>query len=130
MFWLLLFIFIIVPIIEIAIFVWTGGFIGVWGVISLILLTGILGTIIVRYEGMQTMRRVQNTLQKGEVPTDEMLTGLLIIIGSILLITPGFFTDIVGFLIVFPLTRRPFILLLKKIIRNMIDKGMIIYRRW
>lgn len=130
MFWLLLFIFIIVPIIEIAIFVWTGGFIGVWGVISLILLTGILGTIIVRYEGMQTMRRVQNTLQKGEVPTDEMLTGLLIIIGSILLITPGFFTDIVGFLIVFPLTRRPFILLLKKIIRNMIDKGTIIYRRW
>lgn len=130
MFWLLLFIFIIVPIIEIAIFIWTGGFIGVWGVISLILLTGILGTIIVRYEGMQTMRRVQNTLQKGEVPTDEMLTGLLIIIGSILLITPGFFTDIVGFLIVFPLTRRPFILLLKKIIRNMIDKGTIIYRRW
>lgn len=130
MFWLLLFIFIIVPIVEIAIFVWTGGFIGVWGVISLILLTGILGTIIVRYEGMQTMRRVQNTLQKGEVPTDEMLTGLLIIIGSILLITPGFFTDIVGFLIVFPLTRRPFILLLKKIIRNMIDKGTIIYRRW
>lgn len=130
MFWLLLVTFIVVPTIEIALFIWTGGYIGIWSVIGLIVLTGLLGTIIVRYEGMQTMRRAQTAFQRGEIPRDEILEGICILIGSVLLITPGFFTDLVGFLIVFPLTRKPFVALLKRIIAKKISKGTIIYRRW
>lgn len=130
LFWFLLVTFIVVPTIEIAIFIWTGGHIGIWSVIALILLTGILGTFIVRHEGMETMRRAQQLFQQGEIPRDEILEGICIIIGSILLITPGFFTDIVGFLIVFPLTRKPFSNLLKHIIAKKISKGKFVYRRW
>ncbi|HZW68952.1 MAG TPA: FxsA family protein [Pseudogracilibacillus sp.] len=130
MFWILLITFIIVPTIEIALFIWTGGQLGIWAVIVLILLTGILGTIIVRYEGVQTMRRAQASIQRGDIPKDEILEGICILIGSVLLITPGFFTDIVGFFVVFPLTRKPFTRLIKKIIAKKIAKGRIIYRRW
>lgn len=130
LFWFLLVTFIVVPTIEIAIFIWTGGHIGIWSVIGLIVLTGILGTIIVRHEGMDTIRRAQQIWQQGEIPRDEILDGICILIGSILLITPGFFTDVVGFLIVFPLTRKPFRNLLKRIIAKKISKGTIIFRRW
>lgn len=130
MFWILLITFIIVPIIEIALFIWTDGQLGIWAVIVLILLTGILGTIIVRYEGIQTMRRAQTSIQGGDIPKDEILEGICLLIGSVLLITPGFFTDIVGFFVVFPLTRKPFIRLIKKVIAKKIAKGTIIYRRW
>lgn len=130
MFWILLITFIIVPIIEIALFIWTGGQLGIWAVIVLILLTGILGTIIVRYEGIQTMRRAQTSIQGGDIPKDEILEGICLLIGSVLLITPGFFTDIVGFFVVFPLTRKLFTRLIKKVIAKKIAKGKIIYRRW
>lgn len=130
MFWILLITFIIVPIIEIALFIWTGGQLGIWAVIVLILLTGILGTIIVRYEGIQTMRRAQTSIQGGDIPKDEILEGICLLIGSVLLITPGFFTDIVGFFVVFPLTRKLFTRLIKKVIAKKIAKGTIIYRRW
>lgn len=126
----LLITFIVVPTIEIAIFIWTGGHFGIWAVLALILLTGFLGTLIVRYEGVQTMRRAQQAFQQGEVPTDEILEGICLLIGSVLLITPGFFTDLVGFLIVFPLTRKPFVALLKRIIAKKVAKGTITYRRW
>jgi len=128
--WFLLVTFIVVPTIEIAIFIWTGGYIGIWSVIALILLTGILGTIIVRHEGMETIRRAQLSFQRGEVPREEILDGICILIGSVLLITPGFFTDLVGFLVVFPLTRKPFKLGMKKIVAKKISKGNIVYRRW
>lgn len=130
LFWFLLVSFIVIPTIEIAIFIWTGGYIGIWSVIILILLTGILGTIVVRHEGMETMRRAQQLFQQGEIPRDEIFDGICIIIGAILLITPGFFTDVVGFLIVFPLTRKPFRHLLKKIIAKWLAKGTFVYRRW
>lgn len=126
----LLFIFIVVPAIEIALFIWTGGYLGIWAVLALIVLTGILGTVIVRYEGTQTMRRAQMAIQQGEVPKNELLEGICIIVGSILLITPGFLTDLIGFLIVFPLTRKPFVAILKKVIAKKISDGTIIYRRW
>lgn len=126
----LLFIFIVVLAIEIALFIWTGGYLGIWAVLALIVLTGILGTVIVRYEGTQTMRRAQMAIQQGEVPKNELLEGICIIVGSILLITPGFLTDLIGFLIVFPLTRKPFVAILKKVIAKKISDGTIIYRRW
>jgi len=127
---ILLTIFVLVPAIEIVLFIWTGGHIGVWSVFALILITGILGTLVVRHEGTETLRRAQLAMQSGDIPTEQLLDGICIIIGAVLLITPGFFTDAVGFLIVFPLTRHPFKLLLKRIIKKSIEKGNFIYRRW
>lgn len=128
--WFLLLTFIIVPAIEITIFIWSGGYIGIWSVLALIILTGILGTMVVRHEGLETFRRAQISIHQGEIPKDQILDGICILIGAILLITPGFFTDAVGFLIVFPLTRGPFKKLLKYIFLKKIVKGTITFRRW
>lgn len=120
----------IVPAIEIAIFIWAGGEIGVWSVLGLIVLTAVLGSLIVRHEGLETLRRAQMAMERMEFPAEELLDGILILIGAVLLITPGFFTDALGFLIVFPLTRPPFKKWLKYIIKRKIDNGSIIFRRW
>jgi len=127
--WLLL-IFIVIPAIEITLFIWTGSHIGALSVFLLIILTGVLGTLIVRFEGMETWRRAQHSLAKGDLPKDELFDGICILIGAVLLITPGFFTDVLGFLIVFPLTRKPFTKLLKYFVAKQIAKGTIIFRRW
>lgn len=130
LFFILLLLLIVIPAIEIAIFIWTGSHIGVWSVFGLIIVTGILGTIIVRHEGLETLRRAQLSLERFEVPTEQILDGFCIIFGAILLITPGFLTDTIGFLIVFPLTRPPFKSLLKYLIKKKIDQGTIIFRKW
>jgi|SRR5690625_4449800 len=130
LFLFLLIVFIVVPAVEIALFIWTGGHIGLWSVLLLIILTGILGTMVVRHEGLETIRKAQLAMQQGEVPRDQLLDGILILIGAILLITPGFFTDAVGFLIVFPLSRKPFKKLLTYYILKKIKDGSITFRRF
>lgn len=130
LFLFLLIVFIVVPAVEIALFIWTGGHIGLWSVILLIILTGILGTMVVRHEGLETIRKAQLAMQQGEVPRDQLLDGILILIGAILLITPGFFTDAVGFLIVFPLSRKPFKKLLTYYILKKIKDGSITFWRF
>lgn len=127
--WLLLF-FIVVPAIEIALFIWTGSHIGALSVFLLIILTGVLGSLIVRFEGVETWRRAQESIMRGEIPKDEIFDGICILIGAVLIITPGFFTDVIGFLILFPLTRKPFRSLLKYYIAKQISNGKIIFRKW
>lgn len=130
LFLLLLLLFIIIPAIEITIFILVGSNIGVWSVLGLILLTGVLGTLIVRHEGLETLRRAQTSMENHQIPTDQILDGILIIFGAVLLITPGFLTDAIGFLTVFPLTRPPFKKLVKTVIRKKINDGTIFFRRW
>mgnify|MGYP001233684853 CR=1 FL=1 len=127
--WLLL-LFIVVPAIEIALFIWTGSHIGALSVFLLIILTGVLGSLIVRFEGVETWRRAQESIMRGEIPKDEIFDGICILIGAVLIITPGFFTDVIGFLILFPLTRKPFRSLLKYYIAKQISNGKIIFRKW
>lgn len=127
--WLLL-LFIVVPAIEIALFIWTGSHIGALSVFLLIILTGVLGSLIVRFEGVETWRRAQESIMRGEIHKDEIFDGICILIGAVLIITPGFFTDVIGFLILFPLTRKPFRSLLKYYIAKQISNGKIIFRKW
>lgn len=127
--WLLL-LFIVVPAIEIALFIWTGSHIGALSVFLLIILTGVLGSLIVRFEGVETWRRAQESIMRGEIPKYEIFDGICILIGAVLIITPGFFTDVIGFLILFPLTRKPFRSLLKYYIAKQISNGKIIFRKW
>ena len=92
-----------------------GGMIGPLLTIGLVVLTAICGVWLLRLEGMATLTRVQEKLQRGEIPETELLEGIMLIIGGALLLTPGFATDIVGFVCLVPGLRRP---LAARIIRS------------
>ena len=101
-----LFTIILVPIIEIYLFIKIGGQIGAFNTISLIFITAIIGIIYAKYEGLNTLRSGFSQLVKNELPAYEIISGAAIAFAALLLIIPGFATDILGFLLVFPLTRR------------------------
>ncbi len=83
-----------------------GGTIGILPTILLVFLTAILGSILLQQQGLATLQRVQSALERGEMPTDALLEGLIIVIGGVLLLTPGFFTDFLGVLCLIPLSRH------------------------
>ena len=95
-----------VPLIEIYLFIKIGSQIGAFNTISLILITAVLGVIYARYEGLNTLRSGFSQLIKNELPAYEMISGAAIAFASVRLIIPGFATDILGFLLIFPLTRK------------------------
>ena len=97
---------ILVPIIEIYLFIKIGSQIGAFNTISLIFITAILGIIYARYEGLNTLRSGFSQLIKNETPAYEIISGAAIAFASILLIIPGFATDILGFVLIFPLSRK------------------------
>ena len=86
-----------------------GGMIGPLPTVGLVVLTAICGVWLLRLEGMATLTRVQEKLQRGEIPESELLEGIMLIIGGALLLTPGFATDIVGFVCLIPGLRRPWL---------------------
>ncbi len=97
---------ILIPILEIFLFIKIGGQIGAFNTISLIFITAIIGVFYARYEGLNTFRTGLNQLIKNELPAYEMISGAAIAFAAILLIIPGFATDLIGFLLIFPLTRK------------------------
>ena len=99
---------ILVPILEIYLFIKIGSEIGAFNTISLIFITAIIGIMYARYEGLNTIRSGFSQLVKNEVPAYEIISGAAIAFAALLLILPGFATDLIGFLIVFPLTRKLF----------------------
>lgn len=120
---------IIIPAIEIGIFVWVGGMIGPWWVVSLIVLSGILGVALAKKEGAQTWIKARKSTKKGQMPAAEIIDGICIFIGAVLLFSPGFLTDIVGLLLVIPYTRYFLKLGIVKWIQSKVSKGAIIYRK-
>ncbi|HEJ2454298.1 TPA: membrane protein FxsA [Vibrio cholerae] len=105
MFPILLFLFIAVPVIEIALFIQVGGVLGVWPTIALVLLTAIVGASLVRSQGLQTPLTVQQRLAQGQLPAQQILEGVMLAVAGVLLLTPGFFTDILGMLVLLPAPR-------------------------
>ena len=97
---------ILIPIIEIYLFIEIGGQIGAFNTISLIFITAIIGVIYARYEGLNTLRSGFSQLIKNETPIYEIVSGAAIAFAALLLIVPGFATDLFGFLLIFPLTRK------------------------
>ena len=98
----ILLIFIFVPIIEIAVFIQLGSEIGLWNTVILILLTAIIGTCILKSQGMATLQRAQRNIQKHVFPVAEVFDGLCLALAGVLLLTPGFVTDAAGFLLFLP----------------------------
>ena len=110
---------IFVPIIEIYLFIKIGSQIGATSTILLIFFTAILGIFYARYEGFNTLRSAINQLLKNEVPFYEIISGAALAVAALLLILPGFLTDCIGLLIIFPPTRKLFF---KKITSNYSQK--------
>ena len=110
----LLLIIILVPIIEIYLFIKIGSQIGAFSTISLIFITAFLGIIYARYEGFNTLKSGMSQIIKNEIPIYEIVSGAALAFAALLLIIPGFATDCLGLLIIFPLTRKLFFKKFKK----------------
>lgn len=120
MFYLFL-IFVLVPIIELTLLIKVGSIIGTLNTITIILLTALIGAFMVRMEGLGVLSRIQQNIQEGIFPAEELIDGVMILVAGALLLTPGFFTDILGFLMVFPVSRQ----VIKKGARRFIEKRFV-----
>lgn len=98
-------IFLIVPIIEIYLLIQVGQVIGAGWTIFLVVFTAVIGVGLLRIQGLSTLNRAQRKLQQNELPAREILEGMGLVIAGALLLTPGFFTDTIGFLLLFPPVR-------------------------
>lgn len=117
MFRIVLALFIFVPIIEIYLLISVGKLIGIWSTLFLVIFTAILGTHLLRAQGLATLQKLQDTLQRGELPTETLLEGILLLCGGIFLLTPGFFTDALGFVCLIPVSRQLLVQVLKTWLR-------------
>ena len=102
--WLLA-LFVAIPIVEIALFIQVGGWIGVWPTIAIVFLTAVAGTALVRSQGLAVLRRLQASVAEGGDPMGPIAHGALILVAGVLLLTPGFFTDSVGLMLLVPPVR-------------------------
>lgn len=95
-----------IPAIEIGLFVLIGGEIGVWSTLGVVLLTAIVGTALVRAQGLSVIRELNGNMERGELPISAMVSGVCLVLAGILLVTPGFLTDAIGFILLIPWTRN------------------------
>src|SRR6056297_2324719 len=110
--------FLSVPLIEIALFIQVGGFIGLWPTLAIVVLTAILGTLLVRAQGLQALADIQNALSQTKNPTEPLAHGAMILFSGALLLTPGFFTDAVGFALLIPAVRARVFIALREAIKE------------
>ncbi|MBC8174155.1 MAG: membrane protein FxsA [Candidatus Marinimicrobia bacterium] len=119
----LLLLFIGLPLVEIAILIKLGEVLGFWTALLLVIVTGILGAALARAQGLWIWSQIQQELQMGRMPTEKMLDGLFILIGGIVLLTPGLLTDLFGFAFLVPFTRNLFKDWLHRKFEDMIHSG-------
>jgi len=103
---ILLLVFILVPLAEIGVFIQVGGIIGLWPTLALTVLTAIVGSLCIRFQGFKLVNRAKAQLEAGETPVFEVVSGVCLVVAGALLLTPGFVTDSVGFVLLLPPARR------------------------
>jgi len=101
---------IVMPIVEIYFLIQVGSSIGAFSTVMLIVFTAVVGAYLFRLQGLTTIQRVQASLSRGEIPAIEMIEGAMLLVSGVLLLTPGFVTDMVGFVCLVPAVRRKFAL--------------------
>jgi len=99
---IVLLLFIGVPIIEISVFIQVGDLIGLWPTLIIVILTAIIGTALLRQQGLSTLMRAQAAMNEGRLPAEELFDGMCLLLAGAFLLTPGFVTDTIGFLLFFP----------------------------
>lgn len=129
MFIKLMTLFIIVPILEIYVLLSVGNLIGLVPTVLMVLATGVAGAYLARSQGLSLMMKIQQEMAAGRVPAEELIDGAMVLSGGLLLLTPGFCTDLFGFLLLAPFSRVYIKRGLKHIIEKMVAKGQVrIYR--
>lgn len=124
----LLLLFIVLPALDLFLLLQIGSRIGIYQTLILIVATGFAGAILYRSQKWLNLRKIQTTIAQGQVPDKELVDQLLIIGGALLLVTPGILTDILGFLILLPLT-RPFVRsAIKRYLKRKINSGSVTIR--
>lgn len=129
MFIRLLFLFTLVPIVELYVLIEAGRQMGAGPTIALIFFTGIAGAYLARSQGFNLINRIQRDLNEGRIPAGEMMDGAMILAGGLLLLTPGFCTDLFGFCLLTPATRNIFKIWLQKWLEKKMARGEIHFRR-
>jgi len=128
MFQVLFVLFIVIPIIEIAVLIQVGELLGLWPTIAIVIASAWLGAKYVRQQGLATMQSVQTKMAQGEMPSGEIVTGLMLLVAGILLVTPGFVTDILGLSLLIPNVRQAIaVMVQKRIVLNQAGVGAIFY---
>lgn len=121
----ILLLFVLVPLVELALLIQVGRMIGLWTTVALVFLTGVAGGLLARAQGLRTLARVQGEMARGRVPGRALVDGAAILAGGILLLTPGILTDLVGFALLFPLTRRGIHALVLHRILRAVSRGTV-----
>ncbi len=129
MFIKLLIIFIFVPLMELYILLEAGRIIGLAPTIGLIMLTGFAGAWLARSQGVEILRRIQEETARGQMPAITLIDGALVLVGGLLLLTPGFFTDVLGFSFLVPVTRNVWRQMLNIWIQKQIRQGSVTIHR-
>jgi UPF0716 protein FxsA len=123
MFFKLFLLFTLIPVIELSLLIEIGSYIGILNTVVIVILTAIAGAYMVRMEGMGVMYRIQKNMQEGKFPGEELISGAMILVAGALLLTPGFFTDLIGFLMVVPVTRGYISNMIKKYLEKKMSNG-------
>jgi len=122
--------FVIVPVTELYILIEVGKKIGSLTTIGIIILTGIIGAYLVKSQGFMILKKIQNDLNEGIMPGDSLIQGAIILAGGILLLTPGFVTDIAGFIFLIPVSRNIVKKYLLKWLKGKIKEGNFYYKEF
>ena len=123
----LILLFTVLPALELALLIKVGSHIGALNTILIVIGTGVVGAALARYEGFRALMKVQDSLQRGIMPGAEILDGFMVLAGGIALLTPGFITDVLGLLLLFPVTRAGIKWLLRHKFQSMIKQGQVVH---
>lgn len=118
----LILLFTIIPVLELYFLIKIGSYIGAFNTIAIVIITGVAGAVLAKREGLKILRQIQDEMNQLKMPADTLLDGFFVLVGGVMLLTPGFLTDVTGFLLVIPFTRYFFRQLLKKKIKANIDR--------
>ena len=123
----LILLFTVIPLIELYLLIQVGRYLGSFQTIMIVLITGIIGGLLARSQGLSVQRQIRLDLQKGIIPTDSLIDGCFILIAAALLITPGMITDIFGFVLMVPFFRGWLKKRLKDILKRKFESGRFQY---
>ncbi|MFO8052601.1 MAG: FxsA family protein [Candidatus Omnitrophota bacterium] len=122
----LILLFTVVPIVELALLIKIGQFLGVFYTVGIVIITGVTGAYLAKLQGLITLRRIQEEVNNGRMPADRLFDGVLILCSGLLLLTPGLITDLLGFLGLIPLSRNLLKRWLRQKIKDIISEGRVI----
>lgn len=115
--------FTIIPVLELYLLIKIGGMIGALNTVLIILATAFVGASLAKSQGLMVLSQIQQALNEGRLPANELLHGLIILLGGVALLTPGFITDLIGLSMLFPQIRNIYIEIARRIIKKRVETG-------